>query len=72
MSCQCKFDKSAKRSRLPWLVLTAAAVGVSTWLIVNRSKGPHAEANPDNLLDLCERAASQLDDRLNSGHAAFG
>lgn len=53
-----------KTSALPWVALAVAALGVSAWVILNRTRSAQTQAAEEDLFDLAERAASQLDARI--------
>ena len=65
-TCQIAKYAEPKRSVMPWLAIVAA-LGLSTAALVIASKARAASAGPEanDLLDLCEQAASQLDARLS-------
>ena len=67
-SCQ------GKKSALPWIAL-AAAVGLSAaaFAVALKHRGASASAggDPEDLLDLCEQAASQLDARVARDDVRF-
>jgi hypothetical protein len=67
-SCPNQVCGQNRRSPLPWIAL-AAAVGISAaaLAVAIKNRGVDAvAADAENLLDMCERAVSQLDARLAS------
>lgn len=62
-------EKTKGCNALTACLAVAATVGVSAaaFLIVRRLRSAAAIAEPQSLLDMCERAASQLDARLTGG-----
>lgn len=57
-------NQHAGQTRIPWLALTATALGISAaaWVISSKLRAPARRA--ESILDICERAASELDQRI--------
>lgn len=55
---------SQRKNALPWVALAMAALGVSAWVIFNRTRSAQIHVAAEDLFDLAERAASQLDARI--------
>ena len=69
MSDRCQSGDCRKVNKLPWVVLTAAAIGVSAaaWVFVNKARTAQSPAQSEDLLDVCERAVQQLEARVSDG-----
>ena len=59
-------DCASKSNFVPWLaILTAVGLSAAAFVVATRSRADQVVAQADDLLDICERAASQLDARLS-------
>jgi len=58
----------SKPNVLPWLaILTAVGLSAAAYVIATKARAENAVVQTDDLLEICERAASQLDARLSTG-----
>ena len=67
-SCQNASCTQSKPNVLPWLaILTAVGLSAAAYVVATKARAANMAVQADDLLDICERAATQLDARLSSG-----